>query len=38
MWYQNLIADDLGDDSLNPFTPFRDVEIVDFDIPEIDEE
>jgi len=38
MWYQNMIADDLGDDSLNPFTPFKDIEIINFDIPEIEEE
>ena len=38
MWYQNMIADDIGDDSLNPFTPFKDIEVVDFDIPEIEED
>ena len=37
MWYQNMIADNMGDDSLNPFTPFRDVELVEFDIPDIEE-
>lgn len=38
MWYQNMIADDIGDDSINPFTPFKDIEIIDFDIPDINDE
>lgn len=38
MWYQNMIADDLGDDSLSPFTPFKDVQLLDFEIPDIEEE
>jgi|LakMenEpi03Aug12_1017415.scaffolds.fasta_scaffold36335_1 hypothetical protein len=37
MWYQNMIADNMGDDSLNPFTSFRDVELMEFDIPDIEE-
>ena len=38
MWYQNMIADDLGDDSINPFIPFKDIEVIDFDIPDINDE
>lgn len=37
-WYQNMVADDLGDDSINPFTPFKDVELLDFNISDIEEE
>ena len=38
IWYQTMIAEDIGSESMNPFTPFKDVEIIDFDIPEVDEE
>ena len=37
LWYQNMIADDLGDFSMNPFVSFKDTELLDFDIPEIEE-
>lgn len=37
LWYQNMMADDLGDEVENPFSTLMEVRVTDYNIPDIEE-
>lgn len=36
LWYKSMIENDLGEEFTNPFTPFKEITIIDYNIDDIE--